>query len=150
MERTFSPFIPPGVEEMNRQNMAMFERAVSLWNPFARTGEAANDANGQPGADAKFDGSTEEGSATSEQPAENAEMNWLRGEVESLRRQLAAAHAAAVLPAPTVVASVIPENVRRDRSLWVPTANRRVGRDRKSQLSSTGAARAEVAGCGRG
>ena len=114
MERTFSPFIPPGVEEMNRQNMAMFERAVSLWNPFARTGEAANDANGQPGADAKFDGSTEEGSTTSEQPAENAEMNWLRGEVESLRRQLAAAHAAAVLPAPTVLASVIPENVRRD------------------------------------
>ena len=114
MERTFSPFIPPGVEEMNRQNMAMFERAVSLWNPFARTGEAANDSSGQHTPDASFDGSTEEGRTEGEQAAANAEMNWLRGEVESLRRQLAAAHAAAVLPAPIAVPSTIPENVRRD------------------------------------
>ena len=38
MERTFSPFMPAGVEEMNRHNMALFERAMSMWNPFARTG----------------------------------------------------------------------------------------------------------------
>lgn len=117
MERTFSPFIPPGVEEMNRQNIAMFERAVSMWNPFARVGEAGHDASGQQKApDAEFDGSDTAASPESgaDQSAENPELNWLRGEVESLRRQLAAAHAAAAVPSPILAPSVIPENVRRD------------------------------------
>lgn len=116
MERTFSPFIPPGVEEMNRQNMAMFERAVSMWNPFARTGEVTDSSGGQSLVpDANFDTSSEGGRAEPvEATGENPELHWLRSEVESLRRQLAAAHAAAVLPAPVAVPSVIPENVRRD------------------------------------
>ena len=51
MERTFSPFMPAGVEEMNRHNMALFERAVSMWNPFARTAETEVETEGWRGRD---------------------------------------------------------------------------------------------------
>ena len=105
MERTFSPFLPSGVEEMNRQNMAMFERAISMWNPFARPG----DNQPEPETDA---GSSPTTAPASEQ-VDQSELAWLRNEVESLRRQLAAAHAAAVVP-PSVKPLTIPENVRRD------------------------------------
>lgn len=116
IERTFSPFIPAGVEEMNRQNLAMFERAVSMWNPFARGGEAGHDPAAPlpehaPEQTPETSGAAEGGTEPSE---ENPELAWLRNEVASLQRQLAAAHAAAVVPAPMLAASVIPENVRRD------------------------------------
>ncbi len=116
MERTFSPFLPSGVEEMNRNNMALFERAVSMWNPFVRAGEA----------DAPQPDATQEAPAAAP-PADPSELAWLRNEVESLRRQLAAAHASAVVPpgaavVPPGVAAVPPgvkklamaENVLRD------------------------------------
>jgi polyhydroxyalkanoate synthesis repressor PhaR len=106
MERTFSPFLPSGVEEMNRNNMALFERAISMWNPFARTGEgSATEASGDVGSDTAVE-------APVDHP-DSAELAWLRNEVESLRRQLAAAHAAAVLP-PAAQKLAIPENVLRD------------------------------------
>ncbi|MGI4800753.1 MAG: polyhydroxyalkanoate synthesis repressor PhaR [Janthinobacterium lividum] len=120
MERTFSPFIPAGVEEMNRQNLAMFDRAVSMWNPFARAGDAGHDPSAaapehapeqMPEASGAAEGVAEGGAEASD---ENPELAWLRNEVASLQRQLAAAHAAAVVPAPVLAASVIPENVRRD------------------------------------
>ena len=41
MQQTISPFLLPGVEEMSRQNMAMFEHALSLFNPFHRPGAAS-------------------------------------------------------------------------------------------------------------
>lgn len=115
MERTFSPFIPAGVEEMNRQNLAMFERAVSMWNPFARAGDAGHDpaapqTEHAPEQMPDASGSAEGGTASEENP----ELAWLRNEVASLQRQLAAAHAAAVVPAPMLAPSAIPENVRRD------------------------------------
>lgn len=116
MERTFSPFIPAGVEEMNRQNLAMFERAVSMWNPFARAGDVGHDPaapQSEHGSEqmSEANGAAESGAASSD---ENPELAWLRNEVASLQRQLAAAHAASVVPAPMLAASVIPENVRRD------------------------------------
>ncbi len=116
MERTFSPFMPMGVEEMNRQNLAMFERAVSMWNPFARAGDAGHDPAAPqpehaPEQMPEANGASEGGAEPSE---ENPELAWLRNEVASLQRQLAAAHAAAVVPAPMLAASAIPENVRRD------------------------------------
>ena len=120
MERTFSPFMPAGVEEMNRQNMAMFERAVSLWNPFARgamaEGMPADQTHlDQAGIDQKGGGAgtAAAGSAESENAADNPELAWLRSEVESLRRQLAVAHAAAVVPS-SPLENPIPENLRRD------------------------------------
>src|SRR4051794_8726904 len=49
MERTLSPFLPTGVEEMSRQNMAIFERAISMWNPFHRS-ETGSEAQTQEAA----------------------------------------------------------------------------------------------------
>jgi len=126
VERTFSPFLPPSVEEMNRQNMALFERAVSMWNPFARGSEASAP---EPAAQH----STETAAAPEmsvAQQADQAELAWLRTEIESLRRQLAAAHAAAVVPPPAT--SPVPENLRRDPVMVSESAGskpmRRVGR----------------------
>ena len=98
MERTLSPFLPSGVEEMSRQNMALFDRALSMWNPFHR----ASEPGAKPAADALLD--------------HTEELSRLRHEVESLQRQLAAAHAAAVAPTIEIAATPpnVPENVRRD------------------------------------
>lgn len=83
MKQTMVPFFPFGIDEVSRQNMAMFERALSLFNPFARASEpAAQDA--APAA----------GSAASET---TVELDRLRHEVESLREQLAVARADAVI-----------------------------------------------------
>ena len=106
MERTFSPFLPSGVEEINRNNMALFERAVSMWNPFLRPGEASAP---EPQADS---GSSSAGPGERD-AVDQSELAWLRNEVESLRRQLAAAHAAAVVP-PPVKPLAMAENVLRD------------------------------------
>jgi polyhydroxyalkanoate synthesis repressor PhaR len=68
MEQTMGGFMPfsgsfPNLEEMGKQNMAMMERAMSLFAPFARREEA---------------------------PAAGAEVEALKAEVEALRRELAA------------------------------------------------------------
>jgi polyhydroxyalkanoate synthesis regulator protein len=55
------------MEEVSRQNMAMMERAFSLFTPFYRGGEAG---------------------VTQQEPAPAQEIAALRAEVESLRRQL--------------------------------------------------------------
>ena len=34
LEQTLGTFVPPGLEEIGRQNMAMMERAMSLFSPF--------------------------------------------------------------------------------------------------------------------
>ena len=83
VQQTFTPFMPfGGVEEISRQNLAMFERAMSLFNPFARATEANNQAP-QPAAQLN--------------PELLAEIERLHREVESLRSQLAIARADAVM-----------------------------------------------------
>src|ERR1700761_3576160 len=74
MSKTLSPFMPPGIEDMSRKNLAMMERAMHLFTPFYREGEA---------------------------PAENQttqeyqeEILSLRAEVERLQQQLATLSAA--------------------------------------------------------
>ena len=66
MQQTVGNFFPFGMEEVSRQNMAMIERAMTLFSPFYR--EGGTPAN--PG-----------------DPAE--EIAMLRAEVEHLRAQLA-------------------------------------------------------------
>src|SRR3954454_14403150 len=78
VERTLSPFLPSGVEEMNRKNMAVFERAISMWNPFHRD---------EPEGEQQAEGSAGQGDAAA-----------LRQEVERLRQQLAAAQSQAPAP----------------------------------------------------
>ena len=128
MERTFSPFLPTGMEEMSRQNMALFERAVSIWNPFHRTSE--QDAGVGETSEVQTSAS-EPSPSTGSTDQQSAELAKLRHEVESLRHQLAAAHAAAVLPErpAAVVPTNAPPNVVRDLPDAGPKA-RRIMRNR--------------------
>ena len=75
MQKTISPFLPPGMEDVGRKNLEMMERAMTLFTPFYREGETA-----QP-----------EGQATHEY---QEEILSLRAEVERLQQQLAALRAA--------------------------------------------------------
>jgi polyhydroxyalkanoate synthesis repressor PhaR len=72
MQRTMGNFFPFGMEEMGRQNMAMMERAMSLFAPFYRHPEG-------PGSS--------EGAAT---PVSD-EIASLRAELDSMRDQLSRA-----------------------------------------------------------
>jgi polyhydroxyalkanoate synthesis repressor PhaR len=77
MQHAFNPFLPFDMEEMGRQNMAMIERAISLFNPFAPRGSADNAQHLAPQADAE----------TAE------EVERLRHEIAGLHAELAAARA---------------------------------------------------------
>ena len=70
MSTTMGTLLPPGLEEMRRQNLAMMERAMSLFTPFYRPAE------------------TEPAATPAPEMAEEVEA--LRREVEELRAQLAA------------------------------------------------------------
>lgn len=69
VQKTLGPFLPPGVEDIGRKNMAMMERAMTLFTPFTRPGE----------------------DQTSSDIAKEYqdEIQSLRTEVERLQRQLA-------------------------------------------------------------
>jgi polyhydroxyalkanoate synthesis repressor PhaR len=74
VKQTMGNFFPFGIDEVSRQNMAMIERAMTLFTPFYHP-----PGGGEP------------------RPAENVEeeLAALRGEVDNLRRQLAEAQRAA-------------------------------------------------------
>ncbi len=71
VSKTFGPFIPPGMEDMGRKNMAMMERAMHLFAPFYREGGEA-----KPEQDGTQD--------------YQEEITSLRTEVERLQAELAA------------------------------------------------------------
>ncbi len=82
MQKTMGNLFPFGnvaIEEMSRQNLAMVERAMSLFTPFYRPGGAGPKAAGQE---------------PQPEPQPNAELEAeiarLRAENEELRQQLAA------------------------------------------------------------
>jgi polyhydroxyalkanoate synthesis repressor PhaR len=89
MQQTFSPFLPMGVEEMGRQNIALMERAMSMLNPFVRPGEPPKPA--EPSAAAP------ETATAAPEPVAQPEVDALRHEVEALRTQLAIARAESVI-----------------------------------------------------
>ena len=91
MQQTFSPFMPMGVEEMGRQNIALLERAMAMFNPFHRPGEGGAGSEGLVGAG---DG---QAAVVGEAAPSGAEVVALRHEVESLRAQLAVARAETVI-----------------------------------------------------
>ncbi len=103
MQQTLSPFLPVGVEEMGRQNMAMIERAMSLFNPFHRGGEPLPPETAVPAPEAV--------AHTPAPRADSAELERLRHEVESLRAELATARAdASPMVAPMQPASDLPHD----------------------------------------
>jgi len=48
VSKTLGSFLPPGMEEVSRKNMAMMERALTLFSPFYREGEVKPDAAEPP------------------------------------------------------------------------------------------------------
>ncbi len=93
VSQTMGTFMPPGFEEIGRQNMAMIERALNLFTPFYRgdTPEGAQGAElGTPGP-ATPAGAARPGPAGPAQAVDRAEIDALRAEVETLRSQLATA-----------------------------------------------------------
>jgi polyhydroxyalkanoate synthesis regulator protein len=75
MQQTVGSFFPFRVDEVGRQNVAMMERAMSLFSPFYPT----------DGKDAPRSTASEAASQAVEE-----EISSLRQEVESLKAQLAA------------------------------------------------------------
>lgn len=73
VSKTLGPFMPPGMEEVGRKNMAMMERAMTLFTPFYPS-EVKPEAK-----------------AETETPVEyQEEIAALRAEVERLQQELAA------------------------------------------------------------
>jgi len=83
------------LEEISRQNMAMMERAMSLFTPFYRPPGGAADAtaHASPGP-----GSAEPQPVPEPRAQDKADLAALRAEVENLRKQLALAHATVAKP----------------------------------------------------
>jgi polyhydroxyalkanoate synthesis repressor PhaR len=73
MQKTVGAFMPPGMEDVGRKNMAMMERAMTLFTPFYR----------------ESDGTTDPEAVNEYQE----EIMSLRAEVERLQQQLAMARA---------------------------------------------------------
>ena len=48
VQQTMDSLMPPGLEEIGRQNLAMMERAMSLFSPFYRPGAAAEEPAAEP------------------------------------------------------------------------------------------------------
>jgi len=119
VQQTVGTFFPVNIQEVGRQNMAMMERAMSLFTPFyrppARSGEADQPAPDQPAPDQPGPdqpgpdqpgpdqpgpdqpGPDHAGGAANPiEPDRSDHLQHLQHEVESLRLQLAAARAAAV------------------------------------------------------
>ncbi len=87
----------PGIQDIGRQNMAMMERAMTLFAPFYKNGM---DSAGATEAGATEAGPTSANSADAHAPAEDsAEVQAMRSEIDMLRKQLAAARSLAVVPA---------------------------------------------------
>ena len=73
MQQTMGTLLPPGLEEIRRQNLAMMERAMSLFTPFYRPAEAgAEDAPAHHG-----------------DVSPQSQIEALQREVQLLRAQLA-------------------------------------------------------------
>jgi polyhydroxyalkanoate synthesis regulator protein len=66
-------------EEMSKQNMAFFEQAMRMWNPFKAGAGAPSGGAGNAGAAAK----------PSETPSAN-EINDLKNQMSALQRQIEA------------------------------------------------------------
>ncbi len=126
VQQSISPFLPAGVEEMGRQNLAMIERAMSMFNPFHRGTEPLPPAPApvpEPGT------APEHPEAAS---ADAAELDRLRIEVGELRTRLAAAQAVARLDAGTAAPEAGPA------AATSPTDEQPAAADKPSEVPPAG------------
>jgi polyhydroxyalkanoate synthesis regulator protein len=99
MQKSMGNFFAFGnMEEVGRQNMAMMERALSLFTPFYRPGDPMPGTESSPGQSTVFD-------PTQDVAALRAEIEVLRHQLEEARRmQPAAPTVAEPAPASATVA----------------------------------------------
>ena len=83
MQQTMGGFFPFGIDEVGRQNMAMMERAMTLFAPFYQK-----------------NGVAESGDPAAEPAADDHELHALRSEVADLRAKLAASSVKSAVSAP--------------------------------------------------
>ena len=114
MQQTFTPFLPMGVDELSRQNIALMERAMAMFNPFHRPGEGGKLPEPAP--------SQPPPAAADAAPAASLEIDTLRHEIESLRAQLAIARAEAVVQ-PSLTPPDPPASTAAAPSFALPPAN---------------------------
>lgn len=88
VEETFGSVFPFGqIEEMSKQNIAMFERAVKFFNPFPKQGEGAAAGGGEAGGEPDSASGPEEDNA--------AKIAELQRELEVMQRRLKSMEASA-------------------------------------------------------
>jgi polyhydroxyalkanoate synthesis repressor PhaR len=105
MQQTMGNFFPFGIEEMGRQNMAMMERAMSLFTgPFYHPTDSSAESEKRP--------DTAEIAPTSQPQSPSLEdFRRLQAEIEALRDQLAARKSNDAAGSPPVIGrSTKPEN----------------------------------------
>lgn len=86
MEKTIGGLLPPGIEEMSRQNIAMMERAMTLFAPFYHE---QNDRKQNAETDASRDAGPDAPPAAAD-AALHEELDMLRDEVRRLHQEIAA------------------------------------------------------------
>lgn len=91
MAQTFGRFFPLNqFEDMTRQNMALFQRAASMWRPFPSEGEEEQGAAG--GVPMEAGGEYLRPSGGEKSGGIDSEMRELRDRMEALQRQLDSLH----------------------------------------------------------
>ena len=98
MQRTMQTFLPPALEEVGRQNLAIMDRAMSMFSPFYRPGQDTGRPTAAQPAEASHENSHEP-HAQARSAQDDAEMTALRDEVVRLRAELATATAGLAEPA---------------------------------------------------
>ena len=82
VQRTFQSMLPPGMEEVGRQNLAMMDRAMNMFTPFYNPGSDVGTPPCEPAKDMPRD-----------MHRESEEIAALREEIARLRQDLARANA---------------------------------------------------------
>ena len=91
MQHTMGNLLPPGLEEMRRQNVAMMERAMSLFTPFLRPNEGEHEFLAEAGSPTSTPSPPSNESTTPVSTRD--ELLALQHEVHLLRELLAAKQA---------------------------------------------------------
>jgi polyhydroxyalkanoate synthesis repressor PhaR len=123
MQQTMGRMFPFGnIDEVGRQNVAMMERAMSLWTPFYRPSPTSEATDPGPAP------------STAADVASQQEVAALRAELEGLRRQLAEIRPSTP-PKPAAVPPPQPASVQSPGGSG--SGSERAGRSRQGETLNT-------------